>query len=251
MSIESLQTNNQEELKQFDIDQLEKKISNDIQILKNEIMPLQEKEKTNVREVELQKDGKVNIPYDRNGKKYDIIVQKIWKTVKLSVEVSGKEVAKLDKLSIWSNADLRKYVGNLLDTYITDKNRKPIPEKVDRAYKLLEAQDLISAYNIKVDKIDKEIKIPFSITFSNGGSGDPDIYDYDIILTKNGAKVEWEIDEDWSINWDKEYEWSLESIISKIEIELLKRAWRNWEVYAKKIQNTLNALKKVFIALFN
>ena len=40
-------------------------------------MPLQEKEKTNVREVELQKDGKVNIPYDRNGKKYDIIVQKI------------------------------------------------------------------------------------------------------------------------------------------------------------------------------
>jgi hypothetical protein len=190
MSIESLQTNSQEELKQFDIDQLEKNISNDIQQLKNEIMPLQEKEKTNVREVELQKDGKVNIPYDRNGKKYDIIVQKIGKTVKLSVEINGKEIGKIDKLAVSSNAELRQSIGNLLNIYITDKNRKPIPEKVDRAYELLEAQDLISTYNIKFDQEDQDIKMPFSITFNNGGGGDPDIYNYDIILTKNGAKVE-------------------------------------------------------------
>lgn len=251
MSIESLQTSNKEELKQFDIDQLEKVIWQDIQHLKADIMFWPEKEKNTLRQVELQKDGKVNIPYDRDGKKYDIIAQKIGKTVKLSVEVNGKEVAKLDKLSISWNADLRKYVGNLLDSYITDKNRKPIPEKVDRAYELLEAQDLISAYNIKIDQEDKEVKVPFSIMFDNSSSGQ-DIYEYDIILTKNGVKVEWEIDVELLNLHESDIEYkpdNLNNILTKIQTWLEDKAWNFWK-QTPNIEKWINATKKVFTTLF-
>ena len=110
--------------------------------------------------------------------------------------------------------------------------------------------ELIKNNNIEVDYDDKELTVPFKIEFSNGGGSAPTINEYKVILTQDWVQIKWELDENRSLSWDEEYEWSLDSIVNKIEKELIERAWINWEKLSEKIHNKLEATKKVFTALF-
>lgn len=152
-------------------------------VLKDEVMwDGKEKWSQTIRSVERKPDGVIHIPYERKNKKYDIMVQYVGKTLQISLSVDGKKMWTLDNIVVWSANDLSQQIGKLLDIYVKDPNRTRIPDKVEKAYQLLQLQWLINQYGL-VLKMDKK-QLIFKLKFEYGT--DPNNWDeYEFTLSKN------------------------------------------------------------------
>ena len=107
--------------------------------------------------------------------------------------------------------------------------------------------ELMRKYEISYTNKNKWLKMPVKITF-NYSSSWADIYSYDIIITKNGIKVDGKIDSqifDFS-TFDKNYNWeSIDNTINNMKQRLLEKAWSHG-IQNPDINHSMDALKKVY-----
>ncbi len=138
MSIESLQTNNQEELKKFDIDQLEKNITQERNELKDDII---DQYQIDTQMVEKLKDWSIKFPYKYG--KYEALLY-LKKDVKGNVVVSGTSIFEWKKkgefnttiANIENLQDFSTKLWKILDD-VTTKWRRSAYDKAKETYKLL------------------------------------------------------------------------------------------------------------------